>query len=52
MSQAKQLILHGAIILLAGLLCGAPFGSAIVRQKPAGALVGTLILVWGGYAAL
>ena len=34
MWHAKQLIIHGAIILLVGLLCGAPLGSAAVRGKP------------------
>jgi len=29
----KQIILHGGIILLVGLLCGAPLGSAVVRGK-------------------
>jgi hypothetical protein len=29
-----QLIFHGAVILLVGLLCGAPLGSAVVRGKP------------------
>ena len=29
----KQLIFHGSVILLAGLLCGAPLGSAVVRGK-------------------
>ena len=33
MWQTKQLILHGGIILLIGLLCGAPLGSAVVRRK-------------------
>ena len=33
MWHAKQLILHGGVILLLGLLCGAPLGSAIVRRK-------------------
>ena len=33
MWHAKQLIFHGAVILLAGLLCGAPLGSAVVRRK-------------------
>jgi hypothetical protein len=28
------LIFHGSVILLGGLLCGAPFGSAVVRGKP------------------
>ena len=31
--MTRQLILHGGIILLAGLLCGAPFGSAVIRGK-------------------
>ena len=30
----KQLIFHGAVIFLIGLLCGVPFGRAIVRRKP------------------
>ncbi len=29
----KQLIFHGGVILLVGLLCGAPLGSAVVRRK-------------------
>lgn len=33
MWHVKQLVLHGAVILLIGLLCGAPLGSAIVRRK-------------------
>jgi hypothetical protein len=33
MWHAKQLILHGGVILLVGLLCGAPLGSAVVRAK-------------------
>ena len=33
MWHAKQLILHGAVILLVGFLCGAPLGSASVRGK-------------------
>lgn len=33
MWHAKQLVLHGGVILLLGLLCGAPLGSAIVRKK-------------------
>lgn len=33
MWHAKQLIFHGSVILLAGLLCGAPLGSAVVRRK-------------------
>ena len=30
----KQLIFHGGVILVVGLLCGAPLGSAVVRGKP------------------
>jgi hypothetical protein len=33
MWYTQQLILHGAIVLLIGLFCGAPLGSAIVRAK-------------------
>jgi len=33
MWHTKQLIFHGAVILLVGLLCGAPLGSAAVRGK-------------------
>jgi hypothetical protein len=29
-----QLVFHGAVVLLVGLLCGAPLGSAVVRGKP------------------
>ena len=32
--SAKQLVLHGAIVLMIGLLCGAPYGRAINRGKP------------------
>ena len=34
MWHTKQLIFHGGVILLVGLLCGAPLGSAVVRGKP------------------
>jgi hypothetical protein len=34
MWHVKQLVFHGAVILLIGFLCGAPLGSAIVRKKP------------------
>ncbi len=34
MWQTKQLIFHGGVILLIGLLCGVPLGSAVVRRKP------------------
>jgi hypothetical protein len=33
MWHAKQLIFHGGVILLVGLLCGTPLGSAVVRRK-------------------
>jgi len=33
--QARQLLFHGAIVLLIGLLCGAPYARAINRQAPA-----------------
>jgi hypothetical protein len=33
MWQTKQLVLHGAIILLIGFACGAPMGRSIVRRK-------------------
>ena len=33
MWYTQQLILHGAIVLLVGLLCGAPLGSAVVQAK-------------------
>lgn len=38
MSHAKYLLLHGGVILLVGLLCGAPFGRAIVLGKPEGTI--------------
>ncbi|MGH8631412.1 MAG: hypothetical protein ACREU7_11710 [Burkholderiales bacterium] len=34
MWHTTQLIFHGGVILLVGLLCGAPLGSAVVRGKP------------------
>ena len=34
MWQAKQLVLHGAVILLIGFACGAPMGRSIVRGRP------------------
>ena len=34
MWYTQQLILHGAVVLLIGLICGAPLGSAVVRAKP------------------
>ncbi len=33
-SSSRQLILHGAIVLLYGLLCGAPYGRSINRGAP------------------
>jgi hypothetical protein len=33
-SSAKYLVFHGAIVLLIGLLCGAPYGRAINRGYP------------------
>jgi hypothetical protein len=33
MWQTKQLLLHGAVILLIGFACGAPMGRAIVRRR-------------------
>src|SRR6185295_4099299 len=33
MPIAKQLILHGSIILLLGLLCGWPYARALIRGK-------------------
>lgn len=38
MWHTKQLILHGGIILLAGLLSGAPFGRAVARGGPEAAV--------------
>lgn len=34
-TSARHLVLHGAIVLLIGLLCGAPYGHAINRNAPA-----------------
>src|SRR3970282_230745 len=34
MWHTKQLIFHGAVVLLVGLLCGAPMGRSIVRGRP------------------
>jgi hypothetical protein len=31
--QAKNLLLHGVIVLLIGLLCGVPYGKAIQRKN-------------------
>jgi len=52
----KQLIFHGGVILLVGLLCGAPLGSAIVRKKPEETVRGWRVahssLVMGGVLLL
>jgi hypothetical protein len=34
-SVARHLVFHGAIVLLFGLLCGAPYAKAIKRDAPA-----------------
>ena len=34
-ASARQLAFHGAVVLLIGLLCGAPYGRAINRGSPA-----------------
>ena len=34
-ASARQLVFHGAIVLLVGLLCGVPYGRAINRGAPA-----------------
>ena len=31
---ARQLVFHGAVVLLIGLLCGAPYGRAVNRKAP------------------
>jgi hypothetical protein len=53
---AEQLTFHGAIVLLAGLLCGAPLGSAIVRagseERIRGWRVAHLSLIMGGILLL
>lgn len=33
-AASRHLLFHGVVMLLWGLLCGAPYGSAIVRGKP------------------
>ncbi len=40
-ASARQLVFHGAVVLLVGLLCGAPYGRAINRGAPA-----SLIAAW------
>lgn len=34
-TSARHLVFHGAVVLLIGLICGAPYGSAINRDAPA-----------------
>jgi hypothetical protein len=34
-SSARQLVFHGAVVLLTGLICGAPYGRAIRHGSPA-----------------
>jgi hypothetical protein len=31
---SHQLVFHGAVVLLIGLLCGAPYGRAVIRNAP------------------
>jgi hypothetical protein len=33
-SYSRQLVFHGAVVLLVGLLCGAPYGRAVNRKAP------------------
>jgi len=33
-AYSRQLVFHGAVVLLVGLLCGAPYGRAINRKAP------------------
>jgi hypothetical protein len=33
-TYSRQLVFHGAIVLLIGLLCGAPYGRAVNRNAP------------------
>jgi len=35
-TAARHLAFHGAIVLLIGLACGAPYGRAVTRHAPAG----------------
>lgn len=37
-SAAVQLLVHGGIVLLIGILCGIPFGRSIARHRPEDAL--------------
>ncbi|MFK8185486.1 MAG: hypothetical protein AB8B99_19085 [Phormidesmis sp.] len=32
-TPARYLLFHGSVVLLIGLLCGAPYGRAIIKQK-------------------
>jgi hypothetical protein len=33
-TYSRQLVFHGAIVLMVGLLCGAPYGRAVNRNAP------------------
>ena len=33
-TYSRQLVFHGAVVLLVGLLCGAPYGRAVNRNAP------------------
>jgi len=33
-TSSRQLVFHGAVVLLIGLLCGAPYGRAVNRNAP------------------
>jgi hypothetical protein len=33
-TYSRQLVFHGAVVLLVGLLCGAPYGRAVNRKAP------------------
>jgi hypothetical protein len=33
-TYSRQLVFHGAVVLLVGLLCGAPYGRAVNRSAP------------------
>ena len=33
-TYSRQLVFHGAVVLLIGLLCGAPYGRAVNRKAP------------------
>jgi hypothetical protein len=33
-AYSRQLVFHGSVVLLIGLLCGAPYGRAVTRNAP------------------